>query len=191
MTRCLTQTENVATLDWLGGRDEAGVPEEQPPRAADWDTDSHFGSRWEDSWDAAPWGNGAANGWMNWNQSGWYSGWGASATGAAMRSSGYSQEADGRGEYIPEFDGKNYRAYVRKVQIWLCNSRMPPERRAGRLLERLKDAAFEATETLSPTDLQVDDGVNIHLNHLRDRFEPLEVLRTGRIVDDFLYDFER
>ena len=29
------------------------------------------------------------------------------------------------------------------------------------------------------------------LDHLRTHFEPTEVFRRGRIVDDFVYDFER
>ena len=29
------------------------------------------------------------------------------------------------------------------------------------------------------------------LDHLRTRFKPIEVLGRGRIVDDFVYDFER
>ena len=35
------------------------------------------------------------------------------------------------------------------------------------------------------------DGVENLLDHLRMHFEPVEVFRRGRIVDDFVYDFER
>ena len=34
-------------------------------------------------------------------------------------------------------------------------------------------------------------GVENVLDHLRTHFEPIEVFRRGRIVDDFVYDFER
>ena len=34
-------------------------------------------------------------------------------------------------------------------------------------------------------------GVKNLLDHLRTHFEPIEVFRRGRIVDDFVYDFER
>ena len=73
----------------------------------------------------------------------------------------------------------------------MSTTRINPKRRAGKMLERLKDVAFDATETIKPEALREEDGVTVLLNHLRDKFEPLEVLRVGRIVDDFVYDFER
>ena len=33
--------------------------------------------------------------------------------------------------------------------------------------------------------------LRICLDHLRTHFEPIKVFRRGRIVDDFVYDFER
>ena len=40
-------------------------------------------------------------------------------------------------------------------------------------------------------DLETPDGVENLLDHLRTHFEPIEVFRRGKIVDDFVYDFER
>ena len=100
--------------------------------------------------------------------------------------------ADGCGETIPTYDGKTpFRIYERKVQIFEANTKLPKERRGGRLLERLEGEAFDATETLDVASLSVPDGVALLMAHLRKKFEPIEVLRIGRIVDDFLYEFER
>ena len=40
-------------------------------------------------------------------------------------------------------------------------------------------------------DLETPDGVEDLLDHLRTHFEPIEVFRRERIVDDFVGDFER
>jgi len=77
------------------------------------------------------------------------------------------------------------------VQIFEASTKLPKERRGGRLLERLEGEAFDATETLDVASLSVPDGVALLMAHLRKKFEPIEVLRIGRIVDDFLYEFER
>ena len=63
--------------------------------------------------------------------------------------------------------------------------------RAGRLLVRLEGDAFDACETLDTAELRSWGGVALLMKHLKSRFEPIEVLRVGRIVDDFLYEFER
>ena len=39
--------------------------------------------------------------------------------------------------------------------------------------------------------METPDGVDNLLDDLRTHFEPIEVFRRGRIVDDFVYDFER
>ena len=39
--------------------------------------------------------------------------------------------------------------------------------------------------------METPTGVENLLDHLRTHFEPIEVFRRGRIVDDFVYDFER
>ena len=67
----------------------------------------------------------------------------------------------------------------------------PKERRAGRLLERLEGDAFDACETLDTSELRSWSGAATFMKHLKSRFEPIDVLRVGRIVDDFLYEFER
>ena len=56
-------------------------------------------------------------------------------------------------------------------------------------MERLEGRAFDSCE--GTQDLETPDGVENLLDHLRTHFEPIEVFRRGRIVDDFVYDFER
>ena len=63
------------------------------------------------------------------------------------------------------------------------------QREAGKLLERLEGRAFDSCEGIQ--DLETPTGVENLLDHLRTHFEPIEVFRRGRIVDDFVYDFER
>ena len=66
---------------------------------------------------------------------------------------------------------------------------MAPERRAGELLERLEGRAFDSCEGIR--DLETPNGVENLLGHLRTHFEPIEVVRRGRVVDDVVCDFER
>ena len=63
------------------------------------------------------------------------------------------------------------------------------QREAGKLLERLEGRAFDSREGIQ--NLEKPTGVENLLDHLRTHFEPIEVFRRGRIVDDFVYDFER
>ena len=56
-------------------------------------------------------------------------------------------------------------------------------------MERLERRALDSCEGIQ--DLETPDGVENLLDHLWTHFEPIEVFRRGRIVDDFVYDFER
>ena len=96
---------------------------------------------------------------------------------------------DGRGEVIPSCDGTDFRLYERRVRLSLSNTRLAPERRAGKLVQRLEGRAFDSCEGIQ--DLETPNGVENLLDHLRIHFEPIEVFRRGRIVDDFVFDFER
>ena len=99
------------------------------------------------------------------------------------------QYGDGRGEVIPTFDGADFRQYERRVRLFASNTRVAPERRAGKLLERLEARAFDSCEGIQ--DLETPNCVENLLDHLRTHSGPIEVFRRGRIVDDFVYDFER
>ena len=65
----------------------------------------------------------------------------------------------------------------------------PPARRDGKLVERLEGRAVDSCEGVQ--DRETLDGVKTLFDQLRTHLEPIKVLRRGRIVDDFVYDFER
>ena len=56
-------------------------------------------------------------------------------------------------------------------------------------MERLEARAFDSCEGIQ--DLETPNCVENLLDHLRTHSGPIEVFRRGRIVDDFVYDFER
>ena len=91
------------------------------------------------------------------------------------------------GEVIPTFDGTDFRQYEMRVRLFVSNTRVAPERRAGKLLERLEARAFDSCEGIQ--DLETPNGVENLLDHLRTHFEPIEVFR--QVVDDSVCDFER
>ena len=99
------------------------------------------------------------------------------------------QYGDGRGEVIPSFDGTDFRQYERRVRLFVSNTRVAPERRAGKLLERLEGRVFDWCEAIQ--ELEAPKGVENLPGHLRIHFESIEVFRRGRVVDDFVCDFER
>ena len=99
------------------------------------------------------------------------------------------QYDDGWGEVIPSYDGTGFRQYERLVRLFVSQTRVAPERRAGKLLERLEGRAFDSSEGIQ--DLETPNGVENLLDHMRMHFEPIDVFRQGRVVDDFVDDFER
>ena len=64
---------------------------------------------------------------------------------------------------------------TRRVRLFVSNTRVVPERRAGKLLERLEERAFGSCEEIQ--DLEAPHGVENLLDHLRIHFEPIEVFR--------------
>ena len=56
------------------------------------------------------------------------------------------QYGDGRGEVIPSFDGADFRQYERRVRLFVSSTQVAPERRAGKLVERLEGRAFDSCE---------------------------------------------
>ena len=99
------------------------------------------------------------------------------------------QHGDGRGEWIPSSDGTDFRQKRRRVRLFVSRTRVAPERRAGKLLERLEGHAFDLCEGIQ--DWETPQGVENLLDHLRRYFEPIDVSRQGGVLDDFVVDFER
>ena len=56
------------------------------------------------------------------------------------------QYGDGRSEVIPTCDGVNFRQNKRRVRLFAFNTQVAPEKRAGKLLERLEGRAFESLQ---------------------------------------------
>ena len=83
---------------------------------------------------------------------------------------------------IPSLDGTGFRQYERRVRLFVSNTRVAPDRRAGKLLERLEGRAFESCEGIQALD--TPNCVDL-LDHLRTRFELGIILSRLRIVDDF------
>ena len=54
------------------------------------------------------------------------------------------QCGDGWREVIPSFDGTDFRQCERRVRLVVSHTRVAPERRAGKLLERLEGRAFDS-----------------------------------------------
>ena len=55
----------------------------------------------------------------------------------------------------------------------------------------MKDDAFEKMELVKPKTLQREDGVEVFIDLVRSKYEPLEYHRVGKVMDDFMYRFER
>ena len=78
------------------------------------------------------------------------------------------QYGDGRSEVIPSFDGPDFRQYERRVSLFVSDTRVAPERRAGKLMERLEGRAFDSREGIQ--DLGTPSGVEDLLDDLRPHF---------------------
>ena len=84
------------------------------------------------------------------------------------------QYGDGRGEVIPSFDGKDFRQYGWRVLLFVSDTRVARERRAGKLSERLEGRAFDSCEGLQ--DLETPTGAENLLDHLRTHLRRLKCL---------------
>ena len=70
---------------------------------------------------------------------------------------------------IPTFDGADFRQYERRVRLFVFTTRVAPQRRAGKLFERLEGRTFESCEGIQ--DLETPHGAENLLDHLRTHFE--------------------
>ena len=69
------------------------------------------------------------------------------------------------------------------MRLFVSNTRVAPERRAGKLFERLEEHAFDLREGIQ--DWETPNGVENLLDHLRIHFEPTDVFREGRLRRGF------
>ena len=81
--------------------------------------------------------------------------------------------------------------YLRKIELWCAHTRTPPNKRGIRLLAVLEGDAFDKMELVEPADLDRADSVAYFISLIRAKYKPLEHRRVGKVMDDFLFRFER
>ena len=103
------------------------------------------------------------------------------------------KERDGRGDTIPEWDGKSFslKVYKRKVRLYEASSQTPASRRGCKLLQKLTGDACDKTDHLDPNTLVHEDGVARLLSYLEAKYEPKEAVKVGSAIDEFIERLER
>ena len=88
---------------------------------------------------------------------------------------------------VPEFCGegsdsevgKAARSYVRKIQAWVRNTKLPPTQRALALYSALKDRAWVYAEELDIDRLGSEEGMGYYLDWVQTRFMDVEVSKIS------------
>jgi hypothetical protein len=115
---------------------------------------------------------------------------GSSVNTAALGSAG-KRPNTGK-ELIPCHDGKvSMREYERRVRLFQSFTSIDLEYQAGKLIEKLSDEAWAATESLDVQSLKCKQGVDMLLKHLWNELEPLAYLRTFNTLSFFFKHFKR
>ncbi|CAJ1367528.1 unnamed protein product, partial [Effrenium voratum] len=100
---------------------------------------------------------------------------------------------------VPTFDGEaedeklglGARSYLRKLQVWLRCTRLPPEQRALALYSALGGRAWSFAEELNLDRLATAEGVEYFQEWIRTRFLDLELTKVGRVMTEFFRKFKR
>lgn len=100
---------------------------------------------------------------------------------------------------IPEFSGegneqevgKSARSYVRKVQVWLRCTRMPPAQRALAPYNSLTDRAWAYAEELDMDILASENGVSYYLEWIQTRFMEVEMTKISQMMNDLFRKCKR
>ena len=100
---------------------------------------------------------------------------------------------------VPTFDGEaedeklglGARSYLRKMQVWLRCTRLPPEQRALALYSALSGRAWSFSEELNLDRLATAEGVEYFQEWIRTRFLDLELTKVGRVMTEFFRKFKR
>ena len=105
-----------------------------------WKTPDHWSSSSSCSWTLQA---GTQHPWMgHWERhSPWSNQWNRPVD---ITTNDPRQHGDGWGEVIPTIDGADFRPHKRPVRLFAHNAQVAPEKRAGKLLERLERRAFES-----------------------------------------------
>ncbi|CAK0854994.1 unnamed protein product, partial [Prorocentrum cordatum] len=114
---------------------------------------------------------------------------------AAPAQHGWATEAraDPDKKYVPECDGKSVplRACERRVKIFELNTSIPPQRRGGRLLSRLKGGAAAKAGNFDPEALAVPDSAQVILCYLHSKCDLQETLKVGTLVGELVEKLAR
>ena len=111
---------------------------------------------------------------------------------------GWSTHDSNRGKaseklVVPSFDGeasgdsdvgRTARSYVRKVQVWLRCTRMPPVQRALALYNELSGRAWVYAEELDVDILASENGVSYYLEWIQTRFMEIEITKVSNMMND-------
>ena len=100
---------------------------------------------------------------------------------------------------VPTFDGEaedeklglGARSYLRKMQVWLRCTRLPPEQQALALYSALSGRACSFSEELNLNRLATAEGVEYFQEWIRTRFLDLELTKVGRVMTEFFSKFKR
>ena len=140
-----------------------------------------------------PWAGAEPTGqWVDYSAEDPWGGWRGSRTWTQHDGRDSDNKKDKDGD-VPEWDGKttHRNVYFRKIDIWVATTGVSPEKQALRLLQKLTGEAFEKLDNVTMAELRVPDGVDIFKKKIIDAYEPIEDYRVGKIMDEFLYKFER
>ena len=101
---------------------------------------------------------------------------------------------------VPDFEGtgndeaevgKSARSYIRKVQVWLRCTRLPPEQRALALYNALHGRAWVYAEELDLDVLASSGGVTYFLEWVQTRFAEVELNKISQVMGDLFKRFRR
>jgi len=87
--------------------------------------------------------------------------------------------------------GARKKSYVRKVQVWLRCTRLPPEQRALALYNALTGNAWLYAEELEVDVLASADGIPCFLEWVQTRFAEVELRKISQVMGDLFRRFRK
>lgn len=115
---------------------------------------------------------------------GWHGGWGEVECEKGKPSEKLSvPEFDGEGSSENEL-GKSAHSFVRKVQVWLRCTKLPPRQRGLALYNALTGKAWIYAEELDVDRLATEGGVSYFLQWVQTRFMEVEVSKVAQMMSD-------
>ena len=98
------------------------------------------------------------------------------------------ESGTGGADAPPEWSGDGlFTDYERRVRLWEVFTKTPENQRGPRLLSRLRGAAWEACDPLDLEDLRGEDGLELVLQQLRQRFKPEAETELFDLLEEVLF----